>query len=302
MAALEEELRASARDGQADDLAEAVEAALKNPAAAYGHATLQAAFARYAENKKDKDKDKDRDKKDSEAPTPGKMAAGAAKVVPSPPGHEAHASAAAAGSGSTRRRLRGKHGPDLRVDQRLGHGGGRAGRRDGGGGCFRDQEAPPGWRPWLAGAVGRGGSARRLRPRLAGGRVPCVTVRDSSDGEESLDAYPRWAVSPTQLWPPRSADVGVQMDISVVDARPFGYDEIEMDWGGVDTGRTPSPPPPVLFELRACWAGRSLPVGPRREAPSPAGGPTVWGRAGRHAGKGSGAGGGRAGGVAGPSM
>ena len=59
LAALEEELIASARDGQADDLAEAVEAALKNPAAAYSHATLQAAFVRYAENK-DKEKDKAR--------------------------------------------------------------------------------------------------------------------------------------------------------------------------------------------------------------------------------------------------
>ena len=64
---------------------------------------------------------------------------------------------------------------------------------------------------------------------------------------QPLDAYLRRAVSPTQPWPPRSADVGVQTDISAVDACPFGYDEIEMDWGGIDVGRTPSPPLPVPF-------------------------------------------------------
>ena len=42
----------------------------------------------------------------------------------------------------------------------------------------------------------------------------------------------------------------------------------------------------VIGPSRACWAGRSLPVGPRREAFFPAGGPTAWERAGRHAGKG----------------
>ena len=61
LAALEEELRSGQADNQADDLVEAVEAALKNPAAAYSHATLQAAFARYAENKKDKVKDREGD-------------------------------------------------------------------------------------------------------------------------------------------------------------------------------------------------------------------------------------------------
>ena len=60
-----------------------------------------------------------------------------------------------------------------------------------------------------------------MRPWPAGELVPCVTVRESSDGEESLDAYPRRAVGPTQPWPPRSADVGVQTDISAVDACPF---------------------------------------------------------------------------------
>ena len=81
LASLEEELRASAKqDGQADDLAEAVEATLRNPTAAYSHATLQAAFARYAENKKDKDKDK----KDKKAPSPAQGAPEAAKVARSP--------------------------------------------------------------------------------------------------------------------------------------------------------------------------------------------------------------------------
>ena len=56
LAALEEELRTGQTDNQVDDLAEAVEAALRNPAAAYSHATLQAAYARYAENKMGKGK------------------------------------------------------------------------------------------------------------------------------------------------------------------------------------------------------------------------------------------------------
>ena len=84
LAALEEELRASARDGQADDLADAVEAALKNPAAAYSHASLQAAFARYTENKKDAESRKDRDKGQRGAPAPAKAAATAPKAVRSP--------------------------------------------------------------------------------------------------------------------------------------------------------------------------------------------------------------------------
>ena len=42
-------------------MADAVEAALKNPAAAYSHASLQAAFVRYAENK-DAESRKDKDK------------------------------------------------------------------------------------------------------------------------------------------------------------------------------------------------------------------------------------------------
>ena len=87
LAALEEELRASARDGQTDDLAEAVEAALKNPAAAYSHATLQAAFARYAENKKDKDKDQ------KGAPAPARAATAAPKAVRSPVAKRAPAAA-----------------------------------------------------------------------------------------------------------------------------------------------------------------------------------------------------------------
>ena len=84
LATLDEELRASARDGQADDLADAVEVALRNPAAAYSHATLQAAFARYAENKKDAENRKDRDRGQRGAPAPAKAAAVVPKAVRSP--------------------------------------------------------------------------------------------------------------------------------------------------------------------------------------------------------------------------
>lgn len=78
-AALEEELRDGQAGNQVDDLAEAVEAALKNPTAAYSYATLQAAFARYAENKKDKERGKD--KESDAARTPQKAAP---KIVRSP--------------------------------------------------------------------------------------------------------------------------------------------------------------------------------------------------------------------------
>ena len=77
-AALEEELRDGQAGNQVDDLAEAVEAALKNPTAAYSYATLQAAFARYAENK---DKERGKDKESDAARTPQKAAP---KIVRSP--------------------------------------------------------------------------------------------------------------------------------------------------------------------------------------------------------------------------
>ena len=79
-----------------------------------------------------------------------------------------------------------------------------------------------------------GAWARRLRPRPAGEPIPCVQVRDSSSCEESPDARPRREPSPTQPWPPPGVGAAGGSD---------GYDDSDMDWGGIDTGLTPSPPP-----------------------------------------------------------
>ena len=200
LAALEEELRASARDGQADDLADAVEAALRNPAAAYSHATLQAAFARYAENRKDAESRKDRDKGQRGAPAPAKAAAAAPKTVRSPAAKRADSGDV--GGRSPRRRIRGRRSPSACADRRLAHGGGRAGPRGGAGGHPGKQEAPPGRGPGHAGVLASGAWARRLCPRPAGEPIPCDPVRDSSSHGESPDAYPRRMPSPTQPWPP----------------------------------------------------------------------------------------------------
>ena len=86
---------------------------------------------------------------------------------------------------------------------------------------------------------------RRLRPRPAGEPIPCVLVRDSSSNEESPDVYPRRAASPTQPWPPPDAAAAT---------RAFGYDDADMGWGGIDTGRTPSPPPEPRFSA-SCESG-----------------------------------------------
>ena len=79
-----------------------------------------------------------------------------------------------------------------------------------------------------------GAWARRLRPRPAGEPVPCIQVRGSSSCEESPDVRPRREPSPTQPWPLPGAEAAGGSD---------GYDDSDMDWGGIDTGLTPSPPP-----------------------------------------------------------
>ena len=59
------------------------------------------------------------------------------------------------------------------------------------------------------------------------------------------------------------------------------------DAGGSDSGRDDAP---EIGLGRPCWVGRLPPVGPRQEGSTPAGGPTVWERAGRHRRKGRGSG------------
>ena len=170
LAALGEELRASARNGQVDDLAEAVEAALKNPAAAYSHATLQAAFARYGENKKDKNKVKD--KRDSEAPSPG-LGKAAAKAVRIPgmrrsPAHQLSAAEACAVVSVANAVLT------------LSLANGLAMEEDGQGGEMEEEdaygakklEAPPRWRPWPRGLVDGGGLGAPPAPSAGGGAYP----------------------------------------------------------------------------------------------------------------------------------
>ena len=84
LAALEEELRTGQADNQVDDLAEAVEAALRNPAAAYSHATLQAAYARYAENKMGKGKGEKDAARSPPKNTPKAVRSPVAKRQPAP--------------------------------------------------------------------------------------------------------------------------------------------------------------------------------------------------------------------------
>ena len=111
-----------------------------------------------------------------------------------------------------------------------------------------------------------GAWARRLRPRPAGEPILCVQVRDSSSHEGSPDACPRRGSSPTQPWPlPGEGAAG----------GPDGYDDSDMDWGGIDTGLTPSLPPDPGSPAADCTPE---PPFPRQGVPFEYPGPEEFGR------------------------